>query len=465
MDQATAAAGVRVGMKPALVRSLLPGALLLPREPARETALLHTLACWAGNFTPRLSLWPEQGLLLEIGSCLRLFGGLEALVQQVVSGLSALGFGQGVGLNFALRHALAPTAQGAAWLALAGADGSLITDNPASALDPLRLAHLAPDLPPGCLQRLSSFGLRTLGEVRRLPGDALTRRIGADLPTRIRCAYGQQAESLTTFVFPEHFAQGLELPAAMENTQALLFASRRLLQALAGWLTARQGGIRQCRLLLGHHRRPATVLLLRFAEPLRDPERMADVLRERLTQWVLTAPVESLGLEVDAVAPLAGHNQTLFAREGACPEGIAALSERLRARLGEAQVFALAHHADHRPEAASRRCEVAVHPARGAHPSTGQPAATPPKAPRPLWLLPTPKALTEHQGRPHHRGPLQLLSGPERIESGWWDGGEGDAPGDLRRDYYVALTPDQCWLWIYRDWRAPGGWFLHGYFA
>jgi len=55
-----------------------------------------------------------------------------------------------------------------------------------------------------------------------------------------------------------------------------------------------------------------------------------------------------------------------------------------------------------------------------------------------------------------------LCDGPERIESGWWDG------GDVRRDYFVARTPDAETVWIYRDHRYgtdDGEWFLHGLFA
>jgi protein ImuB len=79
--------------------------------------------------------------------------------------------------------------------------------------------------------------------------------------------------------------------------------------------------------------------------------------------------------------------------------------------------------------------------------------------PRPLWLVNPPEALREARGRPQRAGPLTLLAGPERIESGWWDG------GDMRRDYFVALDNAGCWLWIFRDPRPPGGWFLHGWFA
>jgi protein ImuB len=60
---------------------------------------------------------------------------------------------------------------------------------------------------------------------------------------------------------------------------------------------------------------------------------------------------------------------------------------------------------------------------------------------------------------PSLQGPLALRSGPERIEAGWWDG----AP--VSRDYFVAANPAGETLWIYRERRDPGAWYLHGLFA
>jgi protein ImuB len=66
-----------------------------------------------------------------------------------------------------------------------------------------------------------------------------------------------------------------------------------------------------------------------------------------------------------------------------------------------------------------------------------------------LWLVEPPRRLAE--------GEFSLLAGPERIESGWWDGAEA------RRDYFIARTGKASLAWIYRE--REGGWFLHGYFA
>jgi protein ImuB len=76
-----------------------------------------------------------------------------------------------------------------------------------------------------------------------------------------------------------------------------------------------------------------------------------------------------------------------------------------------------------------------------------------------LWLLASPQPLREIGAVPHYQGMLALLAGPERIESGWWDG------ADVARDYFIACNPAHALLWIYRERRHDGGWFLHGFFS
>jgi len=453
-DATALQAGVRPWMKPALARSLLPSIAILPRDSAAEQTLLNTLACWAGTWTPRIRVVPHTGLLLEIGTCLRLFGGFDHLHGAIIAGLNAQGY--------EVHSAAAPVAQGALWLALAGENGVRVDGKTMpAALDALSLAALGSELPADCITRLSSFGLSTLGEVRCLPPSALTRRIGAAVMLELACTYGDMPDLREDFVFPARFDLRLELPVPVDNAEALLFASRRLAQALSGWLTTRQGGVRECTLMLEHRKLDATAVPLRFAELLRDGVRIEAILRERLPRIELKTQVEALRLVADTVLDLPGHSQPLFRKDGAQADAMPALIDRLRARLGEADVHGYAPVADHRPECVS------------AQTACGKNNVIVP-APRPLYLLDTPQTLSEQQGRPHHHNePLLLLSGPERIESGWWDEGEVNADhrptGDMRRDYFVALAPDQRWLWIFRECRADlskgGGWFLHGYFS
>ncbi len=53
---------------------------------------------------------------------------------------------------------------------------------------------------------------------------------------------------------------------------------------------------------------------------------------------------------------------------------------------------------------------------------------------------------------------MPALTGAERIESGWWDG------GDVRRDYFIARTQQGAALWIFKDLR-DGSWHLHGFWS
>ncbi len=88
---------------------------------------------------------------------------------------------------------------------------------------------------------------------------------------------------------------------------------------------------------------------------------------------------------------------------------------------------------------------------------TGRSAGDPNKV-LPLWLLKEPRPLSHHDGWPYLCGPLEAESGPERIESGWWDG------QDIARDYFIVRDPHGARFWIYRDLGDASAWYLHGVF-
>ncbi len=71
---------------------------------------------------------------------------------------------------------------------------------------------------------------------------------------------------------------------------------------------------------------------------------------------------------------------------------------------------------------------------------------------RPGWLLPANRPCWPRQG-------VQILMGPERIESGWWDG------ADIRRDYYLIQTRAGQQGWAYRTVGQRDGLWLQGWFA
>jgi protein ImuB len=427
-NEAASASGVRPGMPVSAAQALVAGLVVRGRDLAAEQESLSGLATWAGRFTPAVSLQPPDGLLLEIGSCLRLHRGLDNLLSQVRSGLNEMGY--------ASTHACAPTPHAAWLLALAGTEASIREsaqlEKVLGAL-PVRLL----DQPLETLASLEMVGSLTIGDCLRLPRAGMARRFGQRFLDELDRALGRRPEAREFFVPPPSFERRLELPAQVQEAEALLFAANRLLPELEGYLSLRQAGVQELELVCCHEDVPYTVLKLGFVQPTRAVDRMLLLLRETLGSTRLPAPVHTIMLNARLILPLTASNGDLF-QDGAEAGDGNLLLERLRIRLGKEAVFGIAPAADHRPELAWRHCEA------------GDEANSPGNLQRPLWLLPKPL--------PCQEGRLVLKAGPERIESGWWDG------LDVARDYYVAQDRNGSRLWVYCD-RSSGEWFVHGLFA
>jgi protein ImuB len=452
-NQAAADIGVRAGMSEANAWTLSAQLQAYPREPEQEHKALHEVALWALHFTPQVTL-RASGVLLEVEASLRLFNGLEPLLAQLLSGITDLGL--------QTQSATAPTATAAWLLACSGIDWQ---KNPQDPLAAIPLSAIDAALPH--LDTLRDIGCNTFGQLRRMPRAGIARRFGNALLREIDRACGDEAEVHAWFTAPATFDATLELPAQVEHTDALLFAARRLLLQLTGWLNAHQSAITSITLWLHHeptrqrdHR--STPVVIQLAAGSRDPEHLTLLLRERLAQVALIAPVIELALTADQIVALAAPNTELFATAVSQAESITRLIERLQSRLGYTAVRQLSLHADHRPEKSFEVVPLSGNQRKGRDVCLPTTAASA----RPAWLLPQPLQLVTRQHKPFYQSPLALLVGPERIESGWWD----DALA--QRDYFIAENELGVLLWIFRLRSGSGqhggggsGWFLHGYFA
>ncbi|MBI5418761.1 MAG: DNA polymerase Y family protein [Deltaproteobacteria bacterium] len=428
-------AGIRPGMALSAAHALARGLSVFQRDEVSEAAALARLAAWAGRFTPVVSLAPPREVVLEVAGSLRLFRGMENLVGKVEEGIRDLGY--------TAQVALAPTPLGAALLARAR-PGARVTGMERLTPELFAVPLDALDFPPDTLEALRGLGVGCLGDCLKLPRPGLDRRFGGELPRYLDRALGRHPDPRNPFVLPPRFEGRLPLLTEVSAAEPLLFAVRRLLLELEGYLEARGGGAGELRLTLSHREGRRTRIEVGLLSPSRDTGRLLGLLRERLCRTRIPEPVSAVGLSVETVLPLAPANRELWKEPArqvseAWPE----LLERLRARLGDAAVQGLRPAAEHRPE----RAFVLMEPERGDEPILpslrfGR---------RPLWLLPRPAPL--------ERKELTLLTGPERIEAGWWDG------EDVRRDYFVAEDSRGARLWIFRERGGKRGWYLHGIFG
>jgi protein ImuB len=249
-------------------------------------------------------------------------------------------------------------------------------------------------------------------------------------------ALARQFAPRRAFVPRERFRARCDFETEIENAAYLEKALEPLIARCAEFLRERQAGVQALRLKLRHRARPATRVHLGLASVTSERRRLTDVLAQKLGRLELEAPVRGMELVSGSLQPLSAGSLDVFAGLGGTGAGcgrdsVPQLVERLRARLGEDAVYGIASIPEHRPEAAWRRVhELSLTTAsRMSEKMTDR--GTGDGMPRPVWLLDAPLALSEPVQECRPSG-LVLEQGPERIESGWWDG------RGVARDYYIA---------------------------
>ena len=441
------------------------------------------LGWWALRFSPKVARTGHV-VLMEVAASTRLWGGLPALFHHIIASNKPVALDKyAYAASSLVALALLEVQPSSAALSVHPIFPKSLDENNLLA-DDLPLQTLTAAIPH--LDTLTRLGVRTWGQLRALPRGGISRRFGAPLLDALDQAYGLRPDLYPWLVLPEVFEATLELNAQVESAPALLFAARRLLAQLKVWLQLRHRGVLALQLIWHLDERRHTEhqgkLVLRTAKPTQDIPHLQRLLGEHLAHVHVPAPAHTLRLRTVETAALDSASASLLPDSLGHGDSLVHMVERLSARLGADKVLQLHPRLDHRPEHTQTWLEAATSSiaidstdkrARGSnglkrHPYTMIDPQSPWAQPlAPGWLLQEPLKLAVHQQLPHYLGPLTLLAGPQRLESGWWGG------GDLAlRDYFVACSTKSGLLWIYRE-RLGGEdaaqpsdkWYLHGLFA
>jgi protein ImuB len=418
-------------------------------------APVDALGWLALSFTPRVTRL-EEAVLAEVSASLRLFGGARALRERLQARAALAGLAVGA-------MAWAPTALGA--LALARCPAAPRRGSFGERLDALPLAALSAAQAHQAM--LARLGCQCLGQLRQLPRAALAKRFGPGLLMALDQAYGDAPEVHAWLTLPDRFDARLELPWRVEHAPVLLHFAEQLLRQLCAFLAARHAGVRQLQLTWQHDAMRARdagqggTLTMATADTTRDMRRLTRLLAEHLARTTLAAPAGEIRLSADTLLPLEDGSSSLLPGPADPQERITthALLERLSVRLGAACVREGRLQEDHRLDRMQ---------SWQPWPAPPGPAVRRPAGPQPTWLVEPPLPLRcDAQEQPLYVGPGARISGPHRVEAGWWEG-----RGSLQtRDYYVYRSASRGLLWVYQE-RLPAaaaaaasGWFLHGVFA
>ncbi len=584
-DPPAEALGIFPGLPLADARALCPGLRVVPHDPAGDAAALRALAAWATRYSPWAAPCATAegrgegpggagGLLLEVTGCAHLFAerppssslaasslaarsrenqseaipGETALVEDLLRRLAAAGFTARVGLADTIGTAWAlshfppdhfPRAKGP------GGEG------PWASAAPGQLRAALAELPPAALRLPSSacdllarFGIHRIEQLAQLPAVTLAARFGDPVNRRLRQALGEAGECLDALLpVPPIRVRRLQGEPIM-TAEAIMADLEGLIAALCLRLEAEGQGARRLELLC--YRVDASLLCISrgTSRPSRDPRHLIRLFAEAAQEIDPGFGIESLVLQVPRSEPLAAGQLPLELPRrpaAACDESLpdnaslpdraadldlAALADRLEARLGPGRLLRPRPQESHTPERAVafaapldpalvgglrgglpeaspslRRPTTQRSPSRGASSrglASPQAALWRPALPRPLRLLPRPEPVEATALLPDHPPVrfrwrrllhrVQAAEGPERLTPEWWlpdadggpVGGPGDGPGEgpdgesdtgldrdlwgdrAVRDYFRVAVAGGGRYWLYH---AGGRWFLHGIFG
>lgn len=444
VDPAAAKKGVRPGMRYAAALQLCRELRAAPVPPetieAARAELVEAMLRWTPKVEPddaRLGV-----LWLDPSGLGTLFGPLERWATRVHRAVRACSLRCAVVVGFARLPSWA--------IARTRGSGAFVVESPSEeALLAGRAPLAALEIAPEIRDALAALGITTLGGFLELPRGDVGVRFGPEARELHALFADALRPPMSPVLTPEPIVVEAELETPDDDLGRLLFCVKGGLHALMSELARRALALSALSVRLELERAEPVVTRVEPARATRDALAVLELARLRLSTVSLPARVEKIVLEAEP-SRLDGTQLVMFAGRRHDPEAAARGIARLRASFGDAAVTRAVLRDAWLPEEA-----FAWEPAdRVALPDGSK--AFPDEGLLVRRVLPSPIELPSGaDGRPRTDPPLEAMTGPYRLQGGFW-------AGEHVRDYFYAERADGALLWIYRD-RRRGRWFLHGH--
>jgi len=475
LDEAASKLGLEIGLPLANARAICPHLNVYDADEAMDAKTLTDIADWCDRFTPLVALDPPHGLYLDITGCAHLFGGEAAMLRQVCDLLTAQGF--------AVTAAIASNPVCARTLNR-HVHGRIVRDGEeADAVGPLPIAALGAG--EAITVGLRRAGLKTIGDVALRTRGEITARFGATFTALLSQALGQgdcpisPRKPLPDYIVEKRFAE----PVATEP--AIMIALSRLAGMLVQAMDRQGKGARRLEASFFRTDGAVRTIAVDTGQPVTRPEVIDRLFRERLD--ALNDPLDP-GFGYDLIRLAASRSEIVVQEQRDLDahvhdnDEVAALIDRLTARIGARGVLVHLPQDTHIPERAVLRVPAQQHLSAAANAAWPDRAAGEPPL-RPLRLFERPEEIQVIAQVPD--GPparfvwrrathaVVRAEGPERIAMEWWRS-EG---GVLTRDYFRVEDEAGLRFWVYRDGlyereieqqegkAVQPHWFMHGLFA
>lgn len=332
------------------------------------------------------------------------------------------------------------------------ADSVLRVTAEADFLAPLPLATADPT--PEFAAILGNWGLRTLGDLTRLPRDEFVRRFGMAGLALWQRACGGDCRPLRPVIPPQNFSAAMEFEETLATLEPLLFILRRFVDRLTLELTAAQHVAAELALTLRLEDGTSHDRNFRLPEPTADAGILLRALHAHLESLQTAASISAVELRITPTRPLV-RQQGLFDTGLRDPHGFAETLARVAALVGSDRVGTPQLADTHRPDAIRLLPPAGVIP-----PPAVPPLHAPLGAPLRRFRPPLPARLEFTAGEPtflwteRMRGEISFRGRAWPASGDWWQSDRAWA----RTEWDIALATGG----LYRLLRIGNAWFVEG---
>ncbi len=229
---------VRVGMTVAQARNRCAQLRVLAQDSLREQRAAETIQELLYGIGPNIEIAALDEYYLELRGLTRLYGGEDGIARSILRQFASSPFTVQVGVA-----GNKPVARIAAYHACPNGTLNIRRGSERSFLAPLPIAALG--IVPETNSQLYALGLKTIGDLTRLPLQEITRRFGEDVRCLAECMRSDGTAPVTPLGFPQIHTAEICFDDALDNTGQLIENIMRLLQGLLAPLLSSGQGCRE----------------------------------------------------------------------------------------------------------------------------------------------------------------------------------------------------------------------------
>ncbi len=343
-------AGIRAGMTLPQARAILPKLIARGRDIESERAADEALLEIADAFSPRVEDAGGGVVYIDLAG----IPGLSGKTAASASPEEEKALGRRL-ITAVEKGAFLPARVGIAASKLAARVAALLTDSPqvvpegdeAGFLAPLPLDRLAPEI--GIASRLAQWGIRSVGELARLPEGEVASRLG-ELGRELHAtARGYDPRPLEPRIPALALSEGMDLEWPLVTLEPFLFVGHAALERLVARLESQALACMRLEVLLKLDPDGVDARAIDLPAPTRDVKTLLTLLRLELEARPPGSPVAGFTFSAHPDKPRRAQ-LSLFGPLALSPDRLATTIARLASLLGADRVGSPRTVDGHRPE-------------------------------------------------------------------------------------------------------------------